>query len=173
MIIRRFHDCAMTSLTAFSGSAAFFLCTMLTCAPIDIAQAQSAQSPSNPAQATPQPSTVERQAAGPSGQDIRVGVFVNVGADCSSGPLPTIRLVTPPSRGKVDVKSAKVKATNYKQCLALEVPAYVASYRSEASFRGVDSFAIEVRYAGGRTQRQLFKVTVGDPAPKLPLKQSI
>jgi hypothetical protein len=30
------------------------------------------------------------------------------------------------------VKKAQVSATNYKQCLALEVPAFVAFYRSRA-----------------------------------------
>ena len=67
--------------------------------------------------------TVERTAKGVSDKDIRVGVYINVQPDCSSGPLPTIRLTTPPANGKVTVKSGKIKATNYKQCLALEVPA--------------------------------------------------
>jgi hypothetical protein len=42
--------------------------------------------------------------------------------NCTSGPLPTIRLIGPPEHGKVSVKKVNVNATNYKQCLALEVP---------------------------------------------------
>jgi len=40
-------------------------------------------------------------------------VYLNVLPDCTSGPLPTIRLVNPPTAGKVVVKTAKAKATNY------------------------------------------------------------
>ena len=105
--------------------------------------------------------TVTRSAKGEPGKDIRVGVFINVKQDCSSGPLPTIRLVEKPANGSVTVKSAKINAKNYKQCLALEVPAYVAFYKSEPSFNGVDTFVIEVRFPEGRTEMQKLNVTVG------------
>ena len=58
------------------------------------------------------------------------------------------------------VKSAKVKATNYKACLALEVPAYVAFYKSPADFLGNDVLTIEVKFAGGRTEIQKITVNV-------------
>lgn len=105
--------------------------------------------------------TVTRAARGEPGKDIRVGVFINVQQDCTSGPLPTIRLVDKPANGTVTVKSLKVKAQNYKQCLALEVPAYIAFYKSEPTFNGVDTFSIEVRYPEGRTVTQKLNVTVG------------
>jgi hypothetical protein len=68
--------------------------------------------------------TVERTAQGETNKDIRIGVYVNIQPDCTSGPLPTIRLVEAPAHGKVSVKKGNVNATNYKQCLALTVPAY-------------------------------------------------
>jgi len=83
-----------------------------------------------------------------------------VRADCTSGPLPTIRLVSPPTSGKVVVKTANVKATNYKACLALEVPAYVAFYKSAPDFLGNDVMTIEVSYPGGRTEIQKITVNV-------------
>ena len=46
------------------------------------------------------------------GTDIRVGVYVNVKPDCTSGTLPSIRLVSAPEHGKVIVKQGKVTATN-------------------------------------------------------------
>ena len=76
--------------------------------------------------------------------DIRVR-YVNVRPDCTSGPLPSIQLTSPPENGKVTVKKAKVTATNYKHCLALEVPAFVAFYRSRADFVGVDVLTLEVK----------------------------
>jgi len=74
--------------------------------------------------------TVERSVAAVPNRDTRIAAYLNVLADCTSGPLPTIRLVSPPTAGKVVVRTAKAKATNYKACLALEVPAYVAFYKS-------------------------------------------
>jgi hypothetical protein len=107
--------------------------------------------------------TVERSVSAVSNKDTRIGVYLNVLPDCTSGPLPTIRLVTPPTAGKVVVKTAKAKATNYKACLALEVPAYVAFYKSPPEFLGDDVLTIEVKYAGGRTEIQKITVKVGGP----------
>ena len=108
-------------------------------------------------------SAVERTVKSAPNKDTRVGVFINVLPDCTSGPLPTIRLVNAPASGKVTVKSAKVKATNYKSCLALEVPAYVAFYRSQPDFIGDDVLTIEVKYAGGRTEIQKITINVAGP----------
>src|SRR3954470_25068767 len=88
--------------------------------------------------------TVERSVKATPNKDTQIGVYLNVLPDCTSGPLPTIRLATPPASGKVMVKTANVKATNYKACLALEVPAYVAFYKSTPDFLGSDVVTIEV-----------------------------
>ena len=95
--------------------------------------------------ANAQTQTVERSFKALPNKDTRIGVYLNVLPDCTSGPLPTIRLANPPASGKVVVKTANVKATNYKACLALEVPAYVAFYKSPPAFLRNDGFTIEVR----------------------------
>jgi hypothetical protein len=105
--------------------------------------------------------TVERTAKGQPAKDIQVGVYLNVQPDCTSGTLPAIRLVGPPANGAVNIKRGKVSATNYKQCLALEVPGFIAFYRSRPDFFGTDILTIEVRYPGGRTEVQRISVTVG------------
>jgi len=107
--------------------------------------------------------TVERSVKALPNKDTQIGVYLNVLPDCTSGPLPTIRLVNPPAAGKVVVKTAKAKATNYKACLALEVPAYVAFYKSPPEFSGDDVLTIEVKYAGGRTEIQKITVKVSGP----------
>ena len=112
-----------------------------------------------------QAQTVERAAKGQPGQDIQVGAYINVQPDCSSGPLPTIRLAEPPAHGKITVKKAKANAMNYKQCLAIEVPAYVAFYRSVANFNGTDLLTLEVKYPGGRTETQKITVSIGTGTP--------
>lgn len=108
--------------------------------------------------------TVERTVKSVPNKDTQIGVYINVQPDCTSGPLPTIRLVSPPASGKVMVKSAKIKATNYKACLALEVPAYVAFYKSPADFIGNDVMTIEVKYVGGRIEIQKITVNVAGAA---------
>src|SRR4051794_20124434 len=85
-----------------------------------------------------QESTVQRAVQARPAADTQVGLYINVNPDCSSGVLPTIRLAKPPEHGRVTVKNGKVSATNYKQCLALQVPAYIAFYRPENNFVGED-----------------------------------
>jgi hypothetical protein len=84
---------------------------------------------------------------------------------CTSGPLPSIQLTSPPENGKVTVKKAKVSATNYKQCLPLQVPGFVAFYRSRADFVGVDVLTLDVRFPDDKTQVQRISVTVGTGSP--------
>ena len=96
-------------------------------------------------------------------RDTQIGIYLNVLPDCTSGPLPTIRLVTSPAAGKVVVKTANAKTTNYKACLALEVPAYVAFHKAPPEFLGDDSLTIEVKYHGGRTE--IHKITVNVSGP--------
>jgi hypothetical protein len=104
--------------------------------------------------------SVERSVKAQPNKDVQIGLYINVRPDCTSGPLPTIRLASPPSSGKVVVKTAKVKATNYKSCLALEVPAYVAFYKSPPDFLGDDVMTIEVKFPEGRTEIQKITVNV-------------
>jgi hypothetical protein len=111
----------------------------------------------------PTETVVERSVKTLPNRDTQIGIYLNVLPDCTSGPLPTIRLVSPPAAGKVVVKTAKAKATNYKACLALEVPAYVAFYKSPPEFLGDDVLTIEVKYAGGRTEIQKITVKVSGP----------
>ena len=112
--------------------------------------------------------TVEGTAQGQTNKDIRIGVYVNIQPDCTSGPLPTIRLVEPPAHGKVTVKKGNVNATNYKECLALSVPAYVAFYHSDKDFLGNDSVLLEVRYPGGKQELQHIAITVRGPGAGQP-----
>ena len=111
----------------------------------------------------------EKSARAQSGKDVRIGVYVNVKPDCTSGPLPAIRLSEAPSNGTVTVRKGNVTATNYKQCLALQVPAFVAIYRSRGEFSGIDTLELEVKYANGRVELQKFRITVGSSPAAQPI----
>jgi hypothetical protein len=102
----------------------------------------------------------DRTVKAQSGKPVAVGAYINVKPDCSAGALPTIRLIKEPIHGKVVVKKGNAKATNYKKCLALEVPAYVVLYSSEKDFIGTDFLTVEVRFPAGRTEIQNITVTV-------------
>jgi hypothetical protein len=107
-----------------------------------------------------QDDVVERQLKAAPGRDVRVGVFTDIRPDCTSRPLPAIRLATPPAHGSVTVKRGTLKATNIKQCLAIEVPAFVAFYRARADYGGADDFELEISSPNGRKRRERIHMTV-------------
>ena len=111
-----------------------------------------------------QAALVERDVKVSAGRDARVGIYTSIRPDCTSGSLPAIRLMSAPAHGTVGVKRAMLKATNFKQCLAMDVPALVAFYRAASDFTGADTFQLEVTFAGGRKEIQTFRVSVGRAA---------
>ncbi|MGA7786973.1 MAG: hypothetical protein WCA56_02280 [Xanthobacteraceae bacterium] len=111
-----------------------------------------------------QSDVVERAVKAAPGQNVRVGIYTSIRPDCTSGPLPAIRLATAPAHGVVSVKRAMLKATNVKQCLAIDVPAFVAFYRAAQDFSGADQFDLEITFTGGRKEIQHFKVSAGSGA---------
>jgi|SRR5689334_19716245 hypothetical protein len=112
------------------------------------------------AQTPTTPPTVERQVKGTPDTNINAGIFTTIRNNCTAGPLPAVRLVMPPAHGKVTVKQGKLQATNVKNCLGLEVPAFVAIYRSARDFIGQDKFTLEVVGSNGKSQIQQITVTV-------------
>ena len=104
--------------------------------------------------------TIERQFKGQAGRDIRIGVYVNMGQDCQSGPLPIIRLKAAPANGKVTVKRAKLQMNNQANCLATKVPGYAAFYRSRPNFSGMDEVTLDIKNADGKSIRHKIKIQV-------------
>jgi len=109
-----------------------------------------------------QANLVERNVNASPGRDARVGIYTSIRPDCTSGPLPAIRLAAAPVHGTVTVKRATLKATNFKQCLAIDAPAFVAFYRAALGFTGADDFQLEVTFTGGRKEIQHFQVSVSN-----------
>jgi hypothetical protein len=114
--------------------------------------------------ATAQDRGAERQIIGKPAQDIRIGVFATV-KNCQAGPLPTVRLKKAPANGTVTVKRGRVRATNLKNCLAIEVPAFIAFYRSNPDFVGEDDAQLEVIDAAGKIRLHSIRITVS-PNPE-------
>jgi hypothetical protein len=106
---------------------------------------------------------VERMAKGQPGKDIRIGVYINIEPDCTSGPLPAVRVISKPAHGTVTIKRGRISGANYKHCAAMEIPGRVAFYRSRSGFSGVDVVTIEVRYPGTRAEMQRVTILISEP----------
>ncbi len=110
-----------------------------------------------------QTTSLDREVKADGRREVRVGIYTSMRADCTSGPLPAIRLSVAPEHGTVTVRRATLKATNVKQCLAAELPALIAFYRPKADFANDDRFELEVIFAD-RKQFQRFHVTISNGA---------
>lgn len=121
--------------------------------------------PTFPQGAAGQVRTASRQYKGTPLTDINVGVFASIRKNCTAGPPPTIRLATPPVHGQLTVKQGHVRATNLRQCLATDLPAFVAFYRANSDFVGQDTFTLEVVGANGKSELQHITVVI-TPAGK-------
>jgi uncharacterized membrane protein len=105
---------------------------------------------------------IDREIKAAPGREVCVGIYSSIRPDCTAGPLPAIRLAVAPEHGTVTVRRAMLKATNVKQCLAVEVPAFVAFYRASQDFKSDDRFELEVSFAAGRKQLQHFHVSISN-----------
>lgn len=106
---------------------------------------------------------------------VRLAVYGSIRADCTAGQLPSVRLSQNPEHGTITVKQARMRSTNFKNCLAVEAPVFVAIYRSTVGFSGQDLAALEVISSDGNKQLQRFKITI-EKAPsneKAPSSQGI
>ena len=72
------------------------------------------------------------------GKQHRLGVYGNVQKDCTSGPQPTVRVVTPPKHGELNVRSGKLKAGRISRCPKLEATAQEVFYKPDPSYKGAD-----------------------------------
>lgn len=109
--------------------------------------------------------SIERKTTAKPEQEIRIGVFANVKADCTAGPLPVVTLARSPEHGQVRVRPAKVRLTNHKTCLAIEIPGYLATYKSKPGYSGEDRVELDIKNPEGKVlQRRAVTITVGQGA---------
>jgi hypothetical protein len=131
------------------GAALIFFSTILV----------SAQEQEPPASSPQSPRTIERTVAAEAGKAARIGVYINLKPDCTSGALPILRLTESPQGGRVVIKRAKIQVTNAGACLSTEAPGYVAFYQSRPDFSGADKVAIEIKLPDRDTVR-VQKITI-------------
>jgi hypothetical protein len=99
------------------------------------------------------------------GKTRRLGVYGNVQKDCTSGTLPTVRVVTPPKHGELNVRSGKLKAGRISRCPKLEAAAQGIFYKPDATYKGADEVSYEVKSAGGKAESHTVRITVKQATP--------
>jgi hypothetical protein len=107
---------------------------------------------------------VYRSADAVSGKRVRLGAYENVSKECAPGPLPEIKVLTPPKNGSLTVSHGKTKAGALPRCPKLEVPAQGVFYQANPRYTGVDEVAYEVKRSDRPTQSVTVKITVGAQA---------
>ena len=91
-------------------------------------------------------------------QPVQVGYYASANKNCTSAPLPTIRIVTPPKSGTFTVRRAKLKTSKVAGCPAIELNAEVAFYQARATSSGTDNVVYEVTSPNG--QVAIYDVTI-------------
>src|SRR5215213_1756101 len=99
------------------------------------------------------------------GKPHRLGVYGNVQKDCTSGPLPTVRVVTPPKHGALNVRSGKLKAGRITRCPKLEATAQGVFYKANPTYKGADEVSYEVKSASGKLESHTVRIAVKDAPP--------
>jgi hypothetical protein len=99
------------------------------------------------------------------GKQHRLGVYGKVQKDCTLGPLPTVRVVTPPKHGELNVRSGKLKAGRISRCPKLEATAQGVFYKSNPSYKGADEVSYEVNSASGKVENHSVRITVKEATP--------
>ncbi|WP_404294629.1 4-aminobutyrate aminotransferase (plasmid) [Microvirga sp. RSM25] len=94
------------------------------------------------------------------GKPHRLGVYGNVQKDCTSGTLPTVRVVTPPKHGELNVRSGKLKAGRISRCPKLEATAQGVFYKPNPTYKGTDEVSYEVKSASGKVENHTVRITV-------------
>ncbi len=109
-----------------------------------------------------QTNSAHRSTEAVAGKSHRLGVYGTVQKDCTSGPLPTVRVLTPPKHGELNVRSGKLKAGRITRCPRLEAAAQGIFYKANATFKGTDEVSYEVKSASGKVETHTVRITVKD-----------
>ena len=95
----------------------------------------------------------------------RLDAYGNVQKDCTSGPLPTIRVVAPPKHGELNVRSGTLKSGRIARCPSLAAEAQGVFYKANPTYKGADEVTYEIRSASGKVETRTVKLTVKEASP--------
>ena len=96
------------------------------------------------------------------GKQIRLALVGNVSKECTPGPKPVVKVITPPKNGDLAVRSGKTKPGSLARCPNLEVPAEGVFYTANPKFGGTDEVVYGVTRSDGRNQLVTIRIVVSD-----------
>jgi hypothetical protein len=100
-----------------------------------------------------------------SGSESRISAMNYVNADCSSGPLPEVRIVTPPGSGELRMEPIKYALNRDKKnprahCNGTIVDAVAVFYKSKSDFAGADKVVLDVDFKAGAVKRFIYAINI-------------
>lgn len=104
--------------------------------------------------------TVTRSETAATGKTVRLAIVPNLKKDCSSGPMPEIRVSGAPKNGSLITKAGKIKTPASYRCPNKEAAVQAIFYQSKAGFTGTDEVTVDVKSSDGTVETQNIKITV-------------
>lgn len=96
-----------------------------------------------------------------SGQQLRLGYYSIFKKDCSAGPVPEIRISSPPKHGSLTLQIGTLATKRLQNCPEAKAPVQVVFYRSSPGYSGPDSVAFDVvNILTRQTQSHSIAITV-------------
>lgn len=110
--------------------------------------------------------TVTRSESVATGKLARIAVAPNLKKDCSTGPVPEVRVTGAPKNGSVVTRTAKAKTPAGYRCPNVEAQVQGVYYKSNDRYTGTDETTFEIKTADGAVERITVKITVGSGTPE-------
>ena len=100
------------------------------------------------------------------GTPLHLGYYASINKDCSSAPLPTVRVIAAPRQGTLIVKLGELATQNVAGCPGLTTPARILMYETFKVEADIDHFIYEVTNANGDVGVFDISINIADrPAP--------
>ncbi|MBX9931580.1 MAG: 4-aminobutyrate aminotransferase [Methylobacterium sp.] len=110
--------------------------------------------------------TVTRSENVASGKSVRLAIVPNLKKDCTSGPMPEIRVSGAPKNGSLVTKVGKIKTPATYRCPNKEAAVQAVFYEAKAGYTGADEVVVDIKNSDGQVQTQTIKLTVGAAGTK-------
>lgn len=104
--------------------------------------------------------TVTRSETVQAGKSGRLVIVPNLKKDCSTGPMPEIRVTTPPKSGSLITKSGKLKTPAKYRCPNKDVEAQAIFYQANAGYTGQDTVVVEIKNSDGEIEKRDIRISV-------------
>ena len=104
--------------------------------------------------------TVTRSETVPAGKQARLVIVPNLKKDCSLGPMPEIKVVTPPTSGSLITKAGKLKTPAKYRCPNKDAEVQAIFYQPNGGYTGSDGVVVEIKNSDGEVEKRDIRITV-------------